>query len=203
LGVILAGGESSRFGRPKALSPLGGRPMAAWGASALRGRFDKVVVISNDPGTGAALDLPARGDLQPGMGPLGGLETALTWAGEEGFDGVFLLACDLPLVDEPFLNLILGHGFNGRAILVPESFGPLGLEPLCAAYTVECLGPAQELLKTGRRSMMGLLDRMGYSRASVEVLGGREALSRTFLNVNTPEDAERVEAALSREGKPG
>jgi molybdopterin-guanine dinucleotide biosynthesis protein A len=200
LGAILAGGESSRFGSLKALSPLGGRPMAAWGVRALRSHFERVVVISNTPETGVTLELPSRGDLQPGMGPLGGLETALAWAEEEGLDGAFLLGCDLPLVDDHVLARILEQGFRGRPILVPESSGPLGLEPLCAAYTVDCLGPVRELLKAGRRSMMGLLETVGFSPVPVAALGGPDALTLTFMNVNTVEDSERVASLLSPEG---
>jgi molybdopterin-guanine dinucleotide biosynthesis protein A len=200
MGVILAGGESTRFGSPKALFPLGGRPMAAWSAQALQPYFAQVVVIANDKETGPELGLPFRGDLQFGMGPLGGLVTALAWAREEGWGGVFLLGCDLPLVRGSTLGRILEYGFQEMPILVPESFGPLGLEPLCAAYTLDCLSPARDLLNEGRRSMMGLLEKTGFTRVPAAKLGGQELLSRTFMNVNTPGEAERVGSILTNEG---
>lgn len=200
LGVVLAGGKSSRYGSPKGLAPLGGRPMAAWAMEALAPHLSKRVVIANDPAVSQALKLPGRKDTVPGMGPLGGLATALAWAQEEGLAGAFLLGCDLPLVNAELLGRILKHPFDGRNALVPASAGPLGMEPLCAAYALACLAPAEELLSAGRRSMKGLLDAVGYTLVPMEALGGRDEISRAFLNVNTTEDAERVEEIM-RMGK--
>jgi molybdopterin-guanine dinucleotide biosynthesis protein A len=196
LGVVLAGGESSRFGSPKGLTPLGGRPMAAWAKDALAPHFAQRVVIANEPGVPRVLELPGRKDTVPGMGPLGGLATALAWAKEEGLAGAFLLGCDLPLVTEELLGRILKHSFRGENALVPASSGPLGMEPLCAAYSVECLDVAEELLVGERRSMKVLLDAVGYTLAPMEALGGEVEVSRAFLNVNTREDARYVEEFL-------
>ena len=55
LGVILAGGKSRRFGRPKALATLGGTPMASWGMRALQAADLPVVVISDEDGVEAGL----------------------------------------------------------------------------------------------------------------------------------------------------
>ena len=198
LGVVLAGGESSRFGSPKGLAPLGGRPMAAWALQALAPHFPNRVVVANDPAYSERLGIPGRGDLVPGMGPLGGLATALAWAREEGLDGVFLLGCDLPLVTHEFVGRILDHGFQGSAAVVPASPGPLGMEPLCAAYTYACLPAAEELLAVGRRSMKGLLEAVGFTLVPMGTLGGVRETARTFLNVNTPAEAAEVEGIMGK-----
>lgn len=198
LGVVLAGGESSRFGSPKGLAPLGGRPMATWALEALAPHFSKRGVIANDPAVSQALEFPGRSDTVPGMGPLGGLVTALAWAQEEGLAGAFLLGCDLPLVNAELLGRILRHPLDRGSALVPASAGPLGMEPLCAAYSLECLTPAEELLSAGRRSMKALLDAVGYTLVPMEALGSGEELSRAFLNVNTTEEAEYVEEIMKR-----
>ncbi len=54
-GVILAGGKSRRFGRPKVLAALGGAPMASWGVRALQAAGLPVGVISNEDGVEAVL----------------------------------------------------------------------------------------------------------------------------------------------------
>jgi len=201
MGAILAGGASRRYGSPKALAPLAGRPMATWASDALRPHASFLGVLTGDPAVTKALGVPGRLDSIPGQGPLGGLLTALSWAREEGVQEVFLLACDLPLVDETLVGRILDHGLHGRKAVVPASLGPLGLEPLCAAYTVDCLESAHGLVAAGRRSMMGLLDQVGYALVPVEVLGGREEVALRFRNVNTKEDRSEVEEIL-REGMP-
>lgn len=197
MGVVLAGGESLRYGSPKGLAPLAGRPMAAWGMEALAPHFSNRVVIANDPAVSSTLGLPGRPDQIAGLGPLGGLVTALAWARDEGLDGAFLLGCDLPLVTEALIGRILEHSSSGQKALVPESCGPLGMEPLCAVYSLACLAPAEEVLGEGRRSMKALLDRVGYSVVPMDSLGSEEALSLAFRNVNTREEAREVEAWIT------
>lgn len=199
LGAVLAGGESSRYGRPKALATLAGRPMAAWAVDALKPHLTEVGLLARDPGVIAALDLPARDDLFPGQGPLGGLLTALAWARDKGLQGVFLLACDLPLVDSTLVGRILTHGFRQKDALVPASPGPLGMEPLCAAYTLACLEPAEALLASGHRSMNGLLEAVGLSLVPMDALGGAGEVAKRFTNVNTPEEGREAGERLRRE----
>ncbi|MDT8369296.1 MAG: nucleotidyltransferase family protein, partial [Longimicrobiales bacterium] len=87
LGVILAGGGSTRFGSPKAAARIAGRPMAGWVRRALEPHLDEVVIVTGDPSLAALLPIRSRPDALPGLGPLGGLFTALGWAREEGCAG--------------------------------------------------------------------------------------------------------------------
>lgn len=46
VGVVLAAGAATRFGSPKQLAPLSGRPLVAWAIHALReGGLDQVLVV--------------------------------------------------------------------------------------------------------------------------------------------------------------
>ena len=106
LGAVLAGGESRRFGRDKASEALHGEPLAARAARTLASVFEDVVIVSSSkPATGD----PWRRvpDLRQGCGPLAGLEASLVHAEAEGWDGVFLLACDLPLVTTHLVRAVV------------------------------------------------------------------------------------------------
>jgi molybdopterin-guanine dinucleotide biosynthesis protein MobB len=196
LGVVLAGGEGRRFGGEKALFPLAGRPMAAWALDALKPWTARQVVITNDPGVAGSLGIPARPDLVPGQGPLGGLQTALAWAREEGREGIFLLACDLPLVTGELVGRILRRWPPDAAAAVPGSHGPLGLEPLCGGYAVSGIPALEELLQGGARAMDMALDTLGAHRIPRAELGSRDALAVAFTNVNTREMAQLAEGVL-------
>ena len=196
LGVVLAGGESRRFGGEKALFPLKGRAMAEWAVEALKPWTSQQVVITNDVKVAEALGVPGRSDTIPGLGPLGGLHTALTWAREEGLEGVFLLACDLPLMTPDLVGRILSKWPAGFQVVLPGSYGPLGFEPLCAGYEVRGLAGLEEPMSTGRRSMENALNTMSVHRIPPSDLGSREELGLAFLNVNTLETARRAEEAL-------
>lgn len=130
-GIILAGGESSRFGRAKLFAPLGGAPMASWGVRALKVAGLTVGVVSDEEGVEDALGVPAGADLKAGLGPIGGLWTALEWARERGDDGVLLLGCDMPLVSEAMLGTVLGWSQTAPAVV------PMGprVPSRCALFT--------------------------------------------------------------------
>ena len=58
----------------------------------LRPQVDALVVVGRDlPGEGSLADAPG-----PGLGPLGGLNAALSYAQAHGFAAVLTSGCDLP-----------------------------------------------------------------------------------------------------------
>ena len=171
-GVVLAGGESRRFGRAKALATLGGAPMASWGVRALRAAGLAVGVVSDEEGMEAALGVPARPDLDVGLGPIGGLWTALQWAQERGDDGVLLLGCDMPLVSEAMVRTVLGWSARAAAVVPMGAEGP---EPLCALYREACASEVEHRLRSGDPSLRGLVE------AIEAVFIGEEAVVSRYL----------------------
>src|SRR4051794_14706591 len=73
---ILAGGQSQRFGSDKARAPLDGKPLIVHVAESLKPIASSVTVVAKDFGEYDDLGLVSIGDLQPGLGPMGGLLTA-------------------------------------------------------------------------------------------------------------------------------
>ncbi len=198
LGVVLAGGRSRRFGGPKALFPVGGRAMAEWALLALKPHTSQQVAVTHDPQVASALGIPCRPDQIPGLGPLGGLHTALGWAGELGLGRVFLLACDLPLVPADLVGQILEDWPPHFPAAVPVSPGPLGFEPLCAGYSVEGLPAAESIAQSSDRSMERLLAEMGAEPLRMNRRWTKEDLTLAFTNVNTRDEARRADDLLGR-----
>ncbi len=171
--------------------------MASWGVRVLQTAGLPVGVISDEEGVEAALGLPARPDLEAGLGPIGGLWTALQWASERGDDGVLLLGCDMPLVNEALVRTILGWNDTAPAV-VPV--GPEGPEPLCALYRSTCRPEVERRLHSDDRSLRGLAEAVGA------VFIGQDAVARvadaqtTFLNVNTVSERNRAEDLLEALG---
>jgi len=197
LGVVLGGGRSRRFGSPKAHARVGGVPLAARSRDALTEVVGRVVLVAGDAELADALGLEDRPDRTPGLGPVGGVSTALHWARDGGLDGVLLLACDLPLVPSTLLRAIVDR-FDGLSAIVPESLGPLGLEPLCAAYPVSCLTAVDDAARLPDRSMATLLAGLTVRPVPLADVSSLGLPSELFLNVNRPEDRERAERVLAR-----
>jgi molybdopterin-guanine dinucleotide biosynthesis protein A len=188
LGAILAGGASRRFGAPKALAEVGGRRIVERVRDALMEAGAEVVVIANDASLFADLRLEMRADEVAGMGPLAGIVAAVRWAAERGHAGALCVACDMPFLPAALLRR-LAEGMR-PTIVVPESRGRRGVEPLCAWYPVECLAAAERMIAEGSWALRPLLERFPTERvplAEVERIGDPEVL---FLNVNTPADHE-------------
>ncbi len=194
---MLAGGESCRFGKSKVLAPLSGAPMASWGLSVLEAAGLTVGVISDEEGVEAALGLPARPDLEAGLGPIGGLWTALQWASERGDDGVLLLGCDMPLVNEALVRAILDWDDTALAVVPVGSEGP---EPLCALYRSTCAPEVERRLHSDDRSLRGLAKALGAAFIGEDAVARVADAQTTFLNVNTVRERDRAEALLEARG---
>jgi CTP:molybdopterin cytidylyltransferase MocA len=108
-GILLAAGEGSRLGRPKALVEIGGEPLARRGVALLRGGGAAPVVVV----TGAvAVDLPGvlgvhNPDWRSGMGS--SLAAGLS-AVPEGCGAAVVALVDQPLIGpEAVRRLIAAH----------------------------------------------------------------------------------------------
>lgn len=196
LGAVLAGGEGRRFGGPKAAVSVGGVSMVDRAVAVLGRAVDDVVVISSAGVAGAPA--PVLPDRVEGAGPLGGLDAALRHALERGKEGVLLLGCDLPLVTAEILTEVAVALEANPAVAPARPTG--GIEPLCAAYAVAILPAVERRLGEADRSLHALFREVG---GAVITPGGTGDHALTFLNVNTPDDRRRAEAALLEGGGEG
>lgn len=191
IGVILAGGRSSRMGRDKSGLPWEGATFAARLAQRYGPLVDRLYV---SVGAAGKLTLPGveeLPDLRPGEGPLAGLEAAFLRTGAER---VFLTAVDLPFGEPALARLLLEELGERDACLIRRRTGQP--EPLFAAYRNSCLPRLQACLDGGRRAVRALLEGVDCRFLEEEELPGFD-LERVLLNVNTPEDYRRAEKILN------
>lgn len=181
LGVVFAGGESRRFGSPKALAEYRGKALWLWAAEAVGPISETVVALVNDPRVASAVSLPTRAD--SGEGPLAGLIEALAWAREEGCDGLAVVACDMPWVPEDAFALLLER-WDGQSIVVPKSPGPWGFEPLCGIYPVEGLYPLEGKGHGGTGIQGDEADTSLLARARVSLAEGAKSLGAFVAKEN-------------------
>lgn len=111
--VILAGGQSSRMGCDKAWVEFEGRPLIALAVEKVRDLRVNEIFISGREGVDyGALNCPVLLDLEPGFGPLGGIERALR---DCASPLLLVLAVDLPRMTARFLgNLAACAGLPRR-----------------------------------------------------------------------------------------
>jgi molybdenum cofactor guanylyltransferase len=192
-GVILAGGRSSRFGgAPKGLARIGGERIIDRVARALRASADALVLAANDPDADGWIPGARRlADRTPGLGALGGLQTAMAHAGMP----LLVVAWDMPFVSASLLRELRARGERGALAVVPE--GPDGRpEPLCAWYSNALLPRIERLLASGERRAMALADGYGIERIAHAAVAQFGDPTLIFDNVNTADDLRRAEARL-------
>ncbi len=205
-GAILAGGESRRYGSPKALATVGGVRIVDRVAAALARVAPDLILSANEPDLFTDLGLPTFPDRREGLGPLAGIYSVLLAAREAGRPGVLAVACDMPFPCVPLLQRMRAMTFDSELdpmdcpdVVVPESRGRRGIEPLFAAYRTSCLAGIDAALEEGDGRMIGFHSRV---RVATVPMAEVEALcdpDRAFLNVNTPGERERAESMVAEE----
>lgn len=189
---ILAGGESRRMGRNKALLEIGGVSLIQRTAGLVRAVAKTVTVVGSNA-IFAGVGLECIEDDWPGAGPLGGIATALR---DTSAEWNLVVACDLPYLTIGWLNFLAARAKTSSAdAVIPQN--ALGAEPLCAMYR-----------KRGEASIRGALERGvrkvtdGLAGLRIEEIAPAEwkpfdSEGLLFKNMNTPADYEEARARLS------
>jgi molybdopterin-guanine dinucleotide biosynthesis protein A len=197
IGVVLAGGRSSRMGRDKATLEIGGEPLLARVVGRLSEALPAVVVIGPAHLHDLAPGIPIIPDAYLGAGPLGGLVTALRAVPAPR---VFLAGCDMPFVAPRLvraMTLLAAEEPAASAVLLRS---PAGLEYLHGIYARGCLPVAERMLIAGERSLRSLAlvaDVAGNVReVPAEVARRYDPSGLSAFNANTPEEWLRAKALV-------
>lgn len=170
VGLILAGGASSRMGRDKAALVLDGVSLLDRARALLREAGAKTVAVSGRPDAEGAI--PDRTAL---AGPHLAAWDALLILAEAGHRLALVVPVDMPLMTAAALDPLIAAASIGAAAYEDH---PL---PFCARLHIPTLeGPPPE-------SLNDLIDRLSGIR--LPIADGDEA---KFSNVNTPEDWRRL-----------
>lgn len=185
--AVLAGGRSLRMGVDKTLLALDGRSLVALVCDAVGTVCESTIVVTNRPEALDDAGLPEGVEIVRDevayQGPLGGLATALASASTEW---VLAVAADMPHLEPELIRALWAARGQGD-VVVPVT--DKGLEPLLALYRVPaCLGPARDVLATGRRRLVALFSQVKVVEIPVEQLRAADPDLRSLFNVNTPSD---------------
>lgn len=184
-GIVLAGGGSTRMGTSKAALPIAGEPLLAWVVRQLKAALAEALVIGPAdlselvPGTRV---LP---DARPGMGPLGGLETALRAART---DYIFAVACDMPFVQPALVRAMSELALREPAVDAVVLRTARGTEQLHAVYARSCLPALERQLAAGDLALRRLLDRLRVREFTVGEATRYDPAGLSAFNANTPEE---------------
>jgi molybdopterin-guanine dinucleotide biosynthesis protein A len=194
--IIVAGGDSTRLGRDKALESIGGMPIlerVLISAAA----FGPAFIVANDPRKYDAFADRAEllADLRPHSGPLGGLLTGLKSSPDERN---VLLPCDAPFINPKIIELLLAKQAVADAV-VPTTRGRI--HTTLAGYSRTCLPAIESAMDSGKLRMVDFFPEVQVAYLDDDILNEVDPEGLCFFNVNTEDDvAEAVRIAESVDG---
>lgn len=186
VGIILAGGESRRFGSPKALARLKGQYFIEYAIQSLEGFTMENVIISHSTITSElkkVTSLPVIEDVPEfkGKGPLAGLATGMNYLQSDWY---IILPCDTPTMTKAVITSLVEHINEDVDAIIPVVNGRI--QPLIGLYHSRVLDKVNKLLESDQYKMMKLLDQVKVKSIDFED-------DKPFQNINNLEEFKKID----------
>ncbi|ROS04705.1 molybdenum cofactor guanylyltransferase [Sinobacterium caligoides] len=193
-GIILAGGQSSRFGgSDKGLIEWQGQAMIEHVITRIGPQLDKLAIsVRHNADSYKHLKLPCLIDeQQESQGPLAGIARALADEHELMHEQEFLLVvpCDTPQLPCDLVKRLMAAAQQHHRDLCYAHDGERG-HFLCCLIHRRALAPLQAYIKSGKRSMYRLIEQLNSEAVDFS------DQARAFININ---DAQEL-ATLANTG---
>jgi molybdopterin-guanine dinucleotide biosynthesis protein A len=179
-GVILAGGKSSRYGKNKALVEIEGISLIERVTAVMQSLFQHLIIITNTPDEYAHLKLPMQEDLIKGLGPLGGIFTALMSITDVAG---FFVACDMPFLNPGLIRYMVDVKENFDAV-VPRIHG--NIEAIHALYSKRCLPNIRRLIDARQYQVFRFFPDISVRYVDENEIRRFDPDLRSFFNINEP-----------------
>jgi molybdopterin-guanine dinucleotide biosynthesis protein A len=181
---VLAGGQSTRMGRDKALLRLGGQTLLER-ALALAHRIAPRVAVLGPREKYAAAGERIIEDEFPGCGPLAGIHAAL---GTSETDLNLILSVDMPFVPLEFFTYLLERARSrlSAQVTVPRVGGIV--QGTCVACRRSFRSVCESRLKLGLCKVEDAIRLASPEYVEEEEIRARGIGPDVFRNLNTPED---------------
>lgn len=178
--LLLCGGQSRRMGSPKSFLPYEGSNFVEHRLASLRQLFQEVLLVANNPGDYDALEVGVVKDIIPQRGPLVGILSGLLVS---RFDYAFVIACDMPLVDNRLIRQLCAARKNGADVVILKHES--GIEPLLGVYSRKLVPSLEEYIFSGKAKAQDFLSGLNCTLYEHELV---QSKLPPYFNVNTPQD---------------
>ena len=183
-GVVLAGGKSSRFGSNKALSIYNETTTFLQQTIARLRPFVQEVVIAGSRPEYNDIGIPVLADKIEGIGPLGGIYTALEYSRTPW---ILVMTCDMPFVTDEVIAYLLATASESENITGWEPGELGGVFPLLVSK--KAIPHIEKIIATGRHSVKQLFDGGPPSSKTIPI---PENWRHFFENINTRDEYKNL-----------
>jgi len=176
----MAGGQSSRMKRDKALLPFGNyESLAEYQYQRLLPYFDKIYISAKSNKFNFSVEIIE--DCYANSSPLVALVSVFETLKE--VEEVFILSVDAPFVTSKTIEKLYTEIENESAVIIAES--PNGVEPLCGIYRRTILNQAKVFLKEDNHRLQALLKTLPIQSVKIDD-------KKEFMNLNHPFEYEEA-----------
>ena len=196
LGIILAGGKSSRFGEDKSTVKLGNKTLLDHTVNKIENEFNEILVISNNKELNFKnKKIQVIEDCIEGqLGPLVGILTAMKWVKEnkKNYRWVASFPCDTPFFDINLTNkLKLKTNNTSKKLIFLNS--EKNRHNIFGAWSIDLIEILENDLKKNFRKVEIWADKIGYESININI----EKFDK-FLNINTKKDFEKAKKNINK-----
>ena len=185
LGVILAGGKSSRFGSNKSLSNLKNFKLIEHVIQKLNKKFDEILIVSNDSKLifeNKKINI-IKDCIEGYLGPLVGILSAIKYANNsKKYQWIMTFPCDTPFFDEIIIDQMIEKTTNTKEkiIFIKDK---KQRHNIFGTWSTSLEKILEEDLANSYRKVDLWADKIGCSFIEKDLKNENE-----FLNINTKED---------------
>ncbi len=183
VGLVLAGGRSSRYGTDKTRAVFDGATLLERTVDIVSPLVESVLVI----GPWAPRGVRTAVEADRGSGPLAAFDAGLDATSSEH---VVLLACDHSLLEMRLLSLLIDRRAPTRAVVPVDDRS----QPLVAVYPRSVAPIVARLVASGERRFGALLDEIDVDWVTHSDWAAVDPDGRSFRDVDTPDDLRRAES---------
>jgi molybdopterin-guanine dinucleotide biosynthesis protein A len=191
-GLILAGGQNTRFPTQKAFIRIKGVPIIERSLEIMRSLFRNVLISTNTPEAFFSLGTTLVGDVLPSRGPMAGIYTALI---NSDSPSVFVVACDMPFIDSRVIRLV-SERYSYQLKKGPlDAVIPLfkgDPQPLFGIYCNSVISALEEGILSDRVALRQFLRDIQVCYVEEAEVRAIDPEGRSFININTMDDYEMV-----------
>ena len=196
LGIILAGGKSSRFGEDKSIAKLGDKTLLEHTINKIENEFTEILLISNNKEFNFKNNKihVVEDCIEGQLGPLVGILTAMKWVlkNKKKYKWIASFPCDTPFFDTKIINelKIKVKETSKKLIFLNSNKKRHNIFGLWSIDLIEIL---EKDIKNSFRKVELWADKIGYENININ----EEKFDR-FLNINTKKDLEKAKENLDK-----
>ena len=196
IGIILAGGKSSRFGEDKSNIRLGNKTLLDHTIDKIEKEFNEVLIISNNKEYNFKNKKihTVKDCIEGQLGTLVGILTAMKWVKEnkKNYKWIASFPCDTPFFDIQLISkLKLKTKETSKKLIFLNS--DKKRHNIFGLWSMDLIETLEKDIKNNFRKVEIWADKVGYESITINT----EKFDK-FLNINTKEDFEKAKKNIDK-----